>query len=227
MKKILKSLLVLSLVLTTVAGTTKAWFKSEVSAENQITTGTLAMGLATTEDGGGNDGYWIAYDNGNDVHNSFNTMPAVTNLQPGDSAERYVAVVNRGSLPFDYRVTGIGQWEEHQGFWNTDPFLMEVSSVTRFNKCHADVECLDLYNWLKDDRGYDYLGGIWKSWSGVTGSFGHGTHGSGFTLQPGQFSIYKVELTLDSTAGNKYQNESYVYDIIGQAKQTTSTVWTE
>ena len=64
MKRILKSLLVLTLVVATTTGATRAWFTSNVvAADNEIRTGTLRMGIRTVNEDATST-WWVIRDDG-------------------------------------------------------------------------------------------------------------------------------------------------------------------
>jgi hypothetical protein len=225
MKTLIKSLLTIAVVAVATVQATGAYFTSTVTAaDNQLTTGTLRLGVASTAFGGGNSGYWVAYDDGVSTVDGPN-IPTVTNMEPGVERSVYVAVANIGSLSFDYRAFALGEWTSNTSL---DDSYVSVVDVERYpaGNCMANVECEDIYYWLTG-AGYTHVGPVWASGGPVTGMFGSGTVWSdgNFTLAPQQFAVYKVDVMLSTAADNTYQGQTYEYDLVTQAKQLIAP-WT-
>ncbi len=136
MKKILKSLLVLAAVSVTMAGATRAWFTSTVTAkDNEISTGTLMLAVDSTRTHSYSPN-WTLYDAYTVVRDldgesdQRETLEAWTNAEPASyvAYEDYVAsgedpdepgnnsvwmtVRNRGSLPAKAYLNMTGEWTD-------------------------------------------------------------------------------------------------------------------
>lgn len=189
--------------------------------------GTLRMGIDSLSSEAGAIPYRVAADGDSSV--TPQALPAITNLQPGSVSSVYFAVRNTGSLNFDYRGNLQGSWG--------DPTLdnaqkLQLSNVHRFDlsDCLADDMCKRLNNWLAVDpqavlTGNKLSTGAMGAMSGASGvNFGHpNTYSDGsFTLSPHQYSILRMEFTLDASAGNEFQGKNFTYTLNAQAKQTTA-----
>lgn len=222
MKTLIKSMLMIAVVVAATTRASLAYFTSQVTAaDNQLTTGTLRLGVASTAFGGGNSGYWVAYDDGATGYDGPN-IPTVTNMEPGVERSVYVAVANIGSLSFDYRAYALGAWVTGSGL---DANMVSVNDVERYpaNNCLANVECEDIYYWLTG-AGYTHVGPAATFGTPVTGMFGDmtGFDDLNFTLAPQQFAVYKIDVLLSVLADNQYQGQTYEYDLVTQAKQTVA-----
>lgn len=137
-KKILKSILVLTVVLATAGVATRAWFTSTVTAaNNQIQTGTLLLSIDTTQSHSANNGTWsypinyyVVYDNngavtpGHPFESWVNAEPGVYDdygtgsehvwPRPAGNYSWWVAVRNYGSLPMKV-------WADLSGTWTSVP----------------------------------------------------------------------------------------------------------
>lgn len=220
LKKLLKSLLVIGLLGVTVAGATKAWFTSNVTAaDNQIQTGTLRAAIGTTADVlGGGSGYTVVYDNdGEPTQVGF--FPVITNIQPstaGQTAEEkdvYVAVFNTGSLPFNYQSYISGLWVTPD---DGEASLMQVRRIHRYATDNWEGEwgASNIRTWL-NTAGYTWQPGVtadtWFNWTGI--------FNDGQTVNPMSYQVYKVSVGLSSEAENKYQGGAYQYVMYLQTKQ--------
>jgi len=131
-KKILKSILVLTVLLGTVGGATKAWFTSTVTAaDNEITVGTLMLAVDSTwnhtySGAWGSPNADIVVQDEDGVSIQYNNFEAWTNAEPGAyvaySAEAgadtwdtgnysiWMSIRNRGTLDLNYRAAVTGAW---------------------------------------------------------------------------------------------------------------------
>jgi predicted ribosomally synthesized peptide with SipW-like signal peptide len=220
-KRILKSILILSLLLTTVATATKAWFTSNVTAaDNQIQTGTLRAALGTTADiNGAGTGYVVAYDN-NGAMTNVAQFPVITAIQPsvsGDTANEkdiYVAVYNTGTLAFNYQSLILGNWAT-----GGDAGLMQVRRIHRYatNDWEGEWGAANLKTWL-DANGYAWQSAVSAGTAAnVTGIFNDGQ-----MVDAKSYQIYKVSVGLNSEATNSYQGEIYQYAMYLQTKQVNA-----
>ncbi len=227
MKKILKSLLIMTLAVGSVVGSTRAWFTSEVSAEdNVITTGTLRLGVAGKTE---NAMRWITYDDAGTQVNDYKFAP-ITNIQPGESKTLYYAVVNRGSLPFYYRQSVDGYWDMAGYRPGAANYYMRnqyyVDSLHRFAgaNCESDTQCIEVRNWLTG-KGYTAVGVLNNRTADVKLGhlFGQGENynDSNYMLDANEFTVYKIELGLKENTGNEFQGQDFLYDLLTEAKQTT------
>ncbi len=137
LKKILKSLLVLSVVLATVGTATRAWFTSTVTAaDNEVTTGTLLLAVDSTRTHT-YSGDWNLYDAYNVVRDVDGVSEDREDFEPWVNAEPgvfvaysggagvetlpagnfsvWVAVRNKGTLPLNYRFRTSGGWVADSG----------------------------------------------------------------------------------------------------------------
>ncbi|MFH1244359.1 MAG: hypothetical protein V1487_02160 [bacterium] len=252
MKKLLKSLMVLGVVISTVAGATAAYFTTTVTAtDNQITTGTLLLGLASSarHDVVAGDGYWVAQDV-DGVDTPISPFEAWINAQPGTylaysdeagtdtddagNTSRWVAVVNRGSLPVQYRAVAVGAWTilprissdpaNCGGLGSGDASLVQISNIRRYANggavpaCLSHEECQNVRNWLTA-LGYTTTTSSATETGPVSGYF---DESASVTLQPKEFQIYRVDLNLDSATDNCYQGATYEYDMQVQGKQVNA-----
>ncbi len=133
-KKVLRSLLVISMVMLLSAGATKAWFTSEVIAEdNEIIVGSLMLALDSSREHT-YDGTWGLYqaytvvEDVDGVSTQYETFEPWINAQPGiyvpyignsgadvlpaGNKSIWVAFRNKGSLPMKVAGSAAGSWYE-------------------------------------------------------------------------------------------------------------------
>lgn len=229
MKNLLRSALVLTASLSLAVVATLGYFTSNVSATgNLITTGTLRLALDSTLPGSGNAGYVVAYDN-NGVMTQLANFPAITNVAPGDTRSVYVAVRNIGSLAFDYRANITGTWSNPtlDGSSPNDTYLTVTAGRMDQVACTADPECNDIQGWLTG-FGFSIVGSSTTPMiadnAHNTAFFGHPnllSDGS-YTLIQNQYSVFKLDFTLSTAAGNDFQGQTFTWALNAQSKQTTA-----
>lgn len=230
MKKILKSILVLSVVLGTTVGATRAWFTSAVTAtNNEITAGTLLLGVATTQyyDSSG-PGYNLAYDRllaDGGVLNSIAQFPVLENLAPGETRSVYFSVYNRGTLPLNFRFAFNGDWTLLPNHTSNVGLAsrMKINNIRRVGYLGwvpgTEYAPYNIYTWL---QGYGFVwdteavGGSW----GLTSWNEYRVEGS--VLASKELQVYEVVFMLDSEAPNAYQGGTFMYDIMVDAKQVAA-----
>lgn len=233
MKTLLRSVFVLMSVLVLTGVASFAYFSSNVSATgNLIQTGTLRLALDSTAPGGGNAGYVVAYDN-NGVVTQLANFPTITDMAPGITRSVYVAVRNIGSLPFDYRANVSGNWANATIDTGTNAtYLTATAQRLGTLDCTVDAECNDIATWL-NGFGYSQEGPtttvIGLGDAHATSFFGHpNTVSDGsYTLDNGpsllgEYSVFKVDFTLSTAAGNDFQGQTFTWSLNAQAKQTTA-----
>ena len=240
MKKILKSLLVLSLVVGSLAGSTKAWFTSTVTAsDNEIQTGTLLLAIDSTNSPdtyiSPGTGMVIVQQNEDGSVVKYNNFPAWTVAAPGDTYSIYLAARNRGSLPFNYRSAAYGAWTSGARFGGIvggvtcpataasgDNTLVSVINVHRyaFGNCESEAGCQNIRGWLNSYGTWTERSGTSSYSSGpVTGWYQDG-FASLWTLDSHEYVLYRVDLKLDENTDDCYQGATYQYDLVGEAKQS-------
>jgi len=245
-KRIIKSLLVLTVVLATAGTATRAWFTSQVTAaDNQIVTGTLLLAIDSTRTHTyvGTWGYPDAYvvvEDVDGVSTPYYTFEPWTNAEPGAYAvydgvwprpagnfSAWLAIRNKGSLEENYRAYALGDWIDGPRFGTSGcpslagavDMLVSVANVHRYpsDDCQGSQECANLYYGLKT--------GPWTNKAGVTADNSGpvaGYYNDFLSLAANEFVIYRVDFNLSSTADNCYQGATYEYDLVGQAKQLSA-----
>lgn len=229
-RKTLKSVLVLTVVLATAGGATKAWFTSSVTAsDNEIQTGTLLMAIDSTDslDAYTATGYVVAQQNADGTKVQYNNFPDWTVAAPGDAYSVYLAVRNKGSLPFNFRAAAVGGWLSGSRFGTSgcptdaaaaDANLVSVASVHRYasGNCESELGCRNVRDWLNSY-------GTWAERSGTTVATSgpvSGYYDDGLMLDPNQYVLYRVDMGLDDGGTDDcYQGAAYQYDLMGEAKQ--------
>lgn len=223
-KKLLRSILVLTVVLATAGTATRAWFTSNVTAaENHIETGTLRAGLGTTAyTTGAGTSYTVVYDN-NGTNTQIANFPVIEDIQPSNPGQTayqkdiYVVVYNHGSLPFNYRSSVVGSWITPPA---GDPNLMQVRRIHRYatNNWEGEWGPYNIRNWL-NGLGYSWQSGVtagtWNNWTGI--------FNDGQAVNSMSYQIYKISVGLSSGAGNEYQDGDYQYAMYLQTKQLNAT----
>ena len=176
-KKILKSVLVLSTLLVVVGMGTRAWFTSNITAaDNEVEVGTLRSALGSTADvDGAGSGYTVVYDN-DGTETQVGNFPLLGNMQPSNYNQTdeeksvYMVVFNRGSLPFNYRFKIVGaNWVGSGG----NPALMELRHVHRYatNSWEGEWGPYNIKTWL-DGVGYSWESGVTaETWNYGSGCF--------------------------------------------------------
>jgi predicted ribosomally synthesized peptide with SipW-like signal peptide len=226
LKKVLKSVLVLSLVLATGVGASRAYFTSTVTAaDNQVEAGTLRLAVDATGhtesnyDPDSEAGYWVAYDDGTQTVTN-QPFEKLDKMQPGEVQSVYVGVRNFGNLPLDYRFFFDGSWpngdDRNQGNKN-----IRVERVHRFatGDCQGDWGCGNLRDYYQD-KGYTwasvsrrnednlYLGQIYEEDA---------------SLEEEEFNVYRLDFKMLESAGNEYQGQVFTYDMTTEAKQVNAS----
>ncbi|HEX6977603.1 MAG TPA: SipW-dependent-type signal peptide-containing protein [Patescibacteria group bacterium] len=222
MKTLLRAFVVTAVALAALTTATSAYFTANVTAaNNQITTGTMTAYLGSwLTPTGDNTGQWVAYADATGNHQIGN-FPAITNVQPGETRSGYVVVANYGSLPFRYQGSASGSWSTSLGALGLPLVnsLITVPNIHRYaaGNCEADAYCEDIYYWLTN-AGYTNI-------SAGVGNFAGPVVGGDsptFELNNMQFTIYRVDLTLDVTADNNYQGQTFNYTLNLQTKQVNA-----
>ncbi len=238
-KKVLKSLLVLTVVLATAGLGTRAWFTSEVTAQdNQITTGTLLLAVDSTDATDSytppGTGYIVVEQNEDGSVSQHNTFPAWTVAAPGDTYSVYLAVRNKGSIPFNYRAAALGAWQDGAPRFGTgscpvdgadaDANLVSVVNVHRYvsGNCESEPGCQNVRGWLNTGPWTEKAGTSLYDSGPVTGYYEDG-FASIWTLEPSEYVLYRVDLKLSNTTDDCYQGATYHYDLLGEAKQEGAT----
>jgi len=153
MKKILKSLLVLTLVAVTVTQATRAWFTSTVTAaDNEIVVGTLRLAVdagdpETTGQVWGTDAWNVAYQatDGEVVQNNY--FPVWEEAEPGTTYSYYMTVRNVGSVPANVRFNTSGEWSEGPRFGQDLPGADGVSGTADDVYCPTTAENTGSNGW--------------------------------------------------------------------------------
>jgi predicted ribosomally synthesized peptide with SipW-like signal peptide len=238
MKKLLRSVVVGTLAVTSLVVATAAYFTSNVTAPgNVIQTGTLQAAIDSTNTTTNpttvlpnGAGYLVAWDNnGTMVYGTH--LPDITDMVPGDTRSVWFSVrnVKTSSAAFDYRVNFTGTWTTNPALDSGN--MVTVSQVHRYQggNCVGVVGCENIYYWLVNGYSYTNVGTV-ADLGGLTGAvsptgtdyFGHANDdvADGVnTLAPNQFTIYRVDFTLNPLAGNGYKNQTLTYSVNLQTKQ--------
>jgi predicted ribosomally synthesized peptide with SipW-like signal peptide len=236
LKKVLKSVLVLSLVLATGVGASRAYFTSTVTAaDNEVTTGTLLLALDSAEDDSyTGTGYVVAVQNEDGSMNQLDDFPAWENAEPGKTESVYVAVRNKGTLPFNFRTMVSGEW-----VWKSSPRhgvsgsgcsydhitshngLVYLDSVYRFGNgnCDGEAGCRNIRDWLEGlGNGWTMKSVSANTFNNISGYFEDG-FASSATLDAKEFVVYRYDLKLKEKTDDCFQGSTYQYDVLSEAIQ--------
>ncbi len=227
-RRILKSLLVLTVVLATAGTAARAQFTSNVTAaDNVIEVGTLRSGVGTTTDvTGSGTAYTVVYDNdGTETQVAY--FPVLENMQPSNYGQNdeersvYMVVYNRGTLPFNYRFTVNGSWVGGGG----TPSYMQLRHVHRYasNDWEGEWGPLNIRSWL-NGVGYSWETGVTaNTWNYSSGLGLNNWFNDSSSVGSKKYQIYKLTFGLSSSAGNGYQGRSYQYSVSLGTKQTNAS----
>lgn len=187
-KRFFSSLLTLVLCITMFIGATFAWFTDSVtSSGNIIKSGNLDIEMYWTDDL--NRGTWY-----NVEDPEHNTVFGYDKWEPGYTEVRYIKVVNNGNLALNYDLTltpqnGVGKLAEVINVYFADS---EVEVQTREDL--GKLSAIGLLNNVLD-------GGATASGTLLAANQSSPLHKSGET-------IVTMAMTMITTAGNDYQEES-------------------
>ncbi|KKQ95817.1 MAG: hypothetical protein UV74_C0013G0422 [Candidatus Woesebacteria bacterium GW2011_GWB1_43_14] len=222
MKTLLRAFVITAVALTALTTATSAYFTANVTASNnQITTGTMTAYVGSWLNPTGDaTGQWVAYADATGNYEIGN-FPVIANVEPGVTQYGYVVVANYGSLPFQYQGTAFGSWVNTTGALG-EPLvnsLMTVPSIHRYptGNCEGNLYCADIYYWLTN-AGYTNVSAGSNDFAGPI----VGGASSDFQLNFKEFTIYRVDLTLDSSANNNYQGQTFNYTLNLQTKQVSA-----
>lgn len=194
--RLLKSGLVLAIAIFTVASSANALFTSTaVAANNQVSTGSMGLAIYSIDPNNLETGKYLVVSDIGGVTFPGSTLELWDSAIPGESKSYWIAVSNEGSMPFSYSLGYDGEWSP-LGESCTD----EPEAISHTLAAVSDDNCTD------------------SVCSALLSSFG-GTATPGDTLAPGEFSIYEVNLTFSSEAGNCYQGAAYDFTITGTGSQ--------
>lgn len=234
MKKLLRSLAIGSLVITSAVVATVGYFSSNLTATgNLITTGVLQSAIDstanTTTSIPGGTGYVVVTDYQGTV-SPVAPFQTLTNVQPGETRSVWFSIRNVGSIAFDYRAYFSGSWGDNA--LDTQN-MVSATQVHRYpaDNCSGIAGCNNIYYWLTGygntnvatDTDFGSIGVVLPTPSG-TGWFGHPnavSNGSS-TLAPNQFALFRVDFKLDENAGNDFQNKTFTYALHSYTKQLTA-----
>ncbi len=190
MKKIILSLAIVGVVGAVAIGGTIAYFSdTETSTGNTFTAGTLDFNILDPATSG---------------HQVFD----VSNMKPGDTITKYMVVTNDGSTNMKWKAwltetTGSGiLGDELQVKWTINPTEYKYTTLP---------------------AGYISAGpanGVIKDWTNIK-SLGTMTweNPGAVAFEPKWAAVYKIEVRMDTDAGNSYQNTTYVADLNFYATQ--------
>lgn len=187
-KMFLQSVLVLCLCVAMLIGSTFAWFSDNITSRNNvITAGNLDLKMYWTDDL--DNGEWYSVED--DEHN---TIFNYDNWEPGYTDVKYIKLVNVGELALNYQLSiepqnGIGK-------------LAEVIDVYYLNE-GINVETRD------DLKNLNAIGLLSNIMSG--GATANGTLLAADQESPLHTSgevVITLAMSMITTAGNEYQNES-------------------
>lgn len=187
-KRFLSSLLTLVLCITMFIGATFAWFTDSVSSSgNIIKSGNLDIEMYWTDDL--NRGTWY-----NVEDPEHNTIFGYDKWEPGYTEVRYIKIVNNGNLALNYDLTltpqnGVGKLAEVINVYFADSEV-EIQGREDLSKLGA----IGLLNNVLD-------GGATASGTLLAANQSSPLHKSGET-------IVTMAMTMITTAGNDYQEES-------------------
>lgn len=188
-RALLHSIIALLLCVAQLLGTTFAWFTDSVtSTQNIIKSGNLDLEMYWTDDL--ESGVW--YDVEDDAHN---TIFGHDNWEPGYTEVRYIKIINKGDLAFNYDVTlapkgAVGK-------------LAEVINVYFMEDVDKNISTRE------ELLGYTTAGPLSIVMNG--GKVAHGTllpAGETSTEHKTESTVLAIGMTMLTTAGNEYQNET-------------------
>lgn len=201
MKNIIKSLLVVVAVAAIAGGATWAYFSdSETSTGNTFTAGTATIAL----DGDASNGaaYFTA-----------------ANMKPGDTVTKYVAVKNTGSINLLFRAY-VNATTNTASTTNPASYFADVLE-TKITLNPTDVATWTprfdpVSNYVNYNSNMAGIIGVSNAIDNDPEAF---TYGADQQLQPNEYAVYKVEVTLPTTAGNEWQGASFVGDLVFEGVQ--------
>ena len=184
----INSVIVLALCISVLIGTTFAWFSDNISSKkNIITSGNINVEMYWTDDL--QSGVW--YNVEDDDHN---TLFGYDNWEPGYTEVRYIKIVNAGSLAFNYKLAltpegSVGKLAEVINVFVADEGV-EFNDRSDLN----NLNCLGLLNNVMNGR------------STANGTLLAANQQS--PLHESGETIVTLAMTMITTAGNEYQNET-------------------
>ena len=187
-RALISSVIALFLCFAMLLGTTYAWFTdSATSAGNTITTGTLDVELYKWTDATTSVGLsQLAKDDPNADTSVFN---AAVLWEPGHTEVAYLSIKNNGSLALKYRVAVVV----------TSASIPEMTEVMSYE--------------ITPDARY----GAVQAWDGrnahnvVLGT--NATDAEDVRLLAGDEHFFALSVHMDEEAGNKFMNQSIIFDI--------------
>ncbi|MFH1561332.1 MAG: SipW-dependent-type signal peptide-containing protein [Patescibacteria group bacterium] len=226
--------------------------------DNEITTGELLLAIDSTRahsysgvwNGGTGSSYGAPYDAYNVVRDLDGVSDQREVFEPWTGAEPgvyvaytggtgqetpvagnfsvWLAVRNRGSLPFNYRSYALGEWTsvprmEAGGTCagqSPDNNLVKVMNIHRYDVdattgCNNHEECKNIRDGLMAVGSWQPKSGVGANDSGAV----TGYYTESIDLGEDEFVIYRVDLQLDESTDDCYQGATYLYDLVGEAKQ--------
>jgi predicted ribosomally synthesized peptide with SipW-like signal peptide len=173
-----------------------------------------------------------------------------TGAAPGDLQHYYVGVRNRGDIPMQVRAKAVGQWVSGPRFGTTgcpanaasaNAGLVTVDNVHLFamtmtptGGCDSEFGCRNLRDAL-GALGWSPVSGLTAGDSGtgsgnwfystVAGASSGDDSATRYTLGEREFSIYRVDLELNSATNSCYQGATYQFDLTVKGKQVTDPAW--
>ena len=200
-RALISSVIALFLCFAMLLGTTYAWFTdSATSAGNTITTGTLDVELYKWTDATTSVGLsQLAKDDPNADTSVFN---AAVLWEPGHTEVAYLSIKNNGSLALKYKVAVVAT----------------LGADTDGDK--ADITDVMLYE-ISPDKKFGEVT-FWNGADAVKVEVGTNAAAEGATLLKDEEHFFALSVHMDENAGNKYQNETVVFDIIVLAGQLAS-----
>ena len=187
-KLFMQSTIVLVLCISMLIGTTFAWFSDSVtSRDNVITSGNLDLEMYWTDNL--DSGEWF-----NVEDDEYNTIFNYDNWEPGYTDVKYIKLVNAGELALNYQLTvkpqnGIGK-------------LSEVINVYYLNE-GVNVETRDD---LKKLNAIGLLSNVMNGGATANGTLLAADQQS--PLHESGEVIITLAMSMITTAGNEYQNET-------------------
>jgi predicted ribosomally synthesized peptide with SipW-like signal peptide len=253
MKQIIKSALMIVASLSIIGSASGAYFTSTVTAaDNQITTGTLALAIDSSIDSSnGGTGQlfglpytWnVAYQDSLGANIAGTPFTPWVGAAPGDSNSYFVAVRNLGSVPAQIRAAAVGRWTAGPRFGtlgcpadavSANAALISVSQVHQYatGNCEGVNGCENLYYGLTNVSYFNEAGvsaqnsGPWSGYFyGVTSGTPDEFNVNRFALAQNEFVVYRVDAQLSTAADNCYQGATYTFDLTVEGKQVADPAW--
>jgi predicted ribosomally synthesized peptide with SipW-like signal peptide len=155
-RKILKSVLVLTFLGLVTVGATRAWFTSSVTAaDNEIVAGTLRLAVDagdpdTNGKTWGTDAWNVAYQSTDgSVVQKTTLFPTWEEAEPGTTYSYYMALRNLGSVPANIRFNTSGEWLSGPRFGQYLPGPDGVSDTTDDVYCPLTTQNTGNNGWPK------------------------------------------------------------------------------